>query len=96
MVRRLAVRLALFLSVLAAWLAPWAVPTARAADDVRSELAAVVSGDTGAARSALERLKARAEARALPALQALEEGNLRVDALGEAFITGAGGTKPAN
>jgi urea transport system permease protein len=95
MVRRLTIRLALLVSVLAVWLAPWAVSSARAADDVRAELAAVISGDAQAARTALERLKSRAESRALPALQALDEGNLRVDARGEAFITGAGGTKPA-
>ena len=95
MVRRLTERIALLVSVLAVWLAPWAVPSALAADDVRAELAAVVSGDTQAARVALERLKARGESRALPALQALEDGNLRLDARGEAFITGAGGTKPA-
>src|SRR5688572_13434748 len=95
MVRRLTVRLTLLVTVLAVWLAPWAVPSARAAADVRAELAAVLSGDTQAARTALEQLKARAESRALPALQALDEGNLRVDARGDAFITGAGGTKPA-
>jgi urea transport system permease protein len=95
MVRRLIVRLALFASVLAVWLAPWAVSPAFAADDLRAEIAAVVGGDAQAARAALERLKARAESRALPALQALDDGNLRVDSAGDAFIVGASGTKPA-
>ncbi|HEX6274657.1 MAG TPA: hypothetical protein VFZ53_16560, partial [Polyangiaceae bacterium] len=83
MVRRLLLRLALVASVLAVWLAPWAVSDARAADDVRADLAAVVGSDGKAARAALERLKARADARALPALQALDEGNLKVDANGD-------------
>ncbi|HEX6272110.1 MAG TPA: urea ABC transporter permease subunit UrtB [Polyangiaceae bacterium] len=95
MVRRLLLRLALFASVLAVWLAPWAVSDARAADDVRADLAAVVGSDGKAARAALERLKARADARALPALQALDEGNLKVDANGDTFIATSSGTAPA-
>jgi urea transport system permease protein len=95
MVRSFLVRLTLVVSVLAVWLAPWAVPAARAAGDVRAELAAVVGADAAAARAALERLKGRSETRALPALQALEEGNLKVDANGDVFISGSSGIVPA-
>jgi urea transport system permease protein len=95
MVRRPMARLAFLVCAFVAWLAPWAVPDARAADDVRADLAAVVGSDAAAARAALERLAGRSETRALPALQALDDGNLKVDERGDCFVTGKSGTTPA-
>src|SRR6188768_2270030 len=95
MVRSPMPRLAFLVCALVAWLAPWAIPNALAADDVRAELSAVVGGDAAAARSALERLKGRSETSALPALQALDDGNLRVDERGDCFIVGKSGPMPA-
>ncbi len=83
---------------LVAWLcffAPWSVQTAHGALDLPKELAAVVGDDTEAATSAVERLKAAGDTAALPALQALEDGTLRVDASGQLFIKGDSGLKPA-
>jgi urea transport system permease protein len=93
MTRLVAARLALRLAVLLLWFAPWSAREAHAADDLRAEIADVVGSDSAKARVAIEKLKARTDARALPALQALEDGSLRVDERGEAFIVGAGGTR---
>src|SRR6188508_1826034 len=95
MARRLPRCLALLIGVTLLWLAPWSVREARADGDLRTELAAVVGSDSEAARVALERLKARADTRALSALSALDDGSLRVDATGALFIAGPGGLSPA-
>jgi urea transport system permease protein len=95
MARRLRRSLALLVGAVVLWLAPWEVSDALAAGDVGAELAAVVSGQPATARAALESLKGRADVRALPALQALDDGTLRVDARGALFIAGSSGAKPA-
>ena len=78
-----------------AWLcAPWGV-TAHAAGDLDSGMAEVVGADSVRARAAVEAFKAKAEIRALPALQALDDGNLRIDAAGNLFIEADGKLTPA-
>ncbi|HEY3498339.1 MAG TPA: urea ABC transporter permease subunit UrtB [Polyangiaceae bacterium] len=76
-------------------LAPVAVTIAHAADDLGADLAEVVGADSTKARAAVERLKARADVRALPALQALDDGHLKVDASGNVFIDADGKLRPA-
>lgn len=83
---------------LAAWLclfAPCAISTAAAATDLLTELRTVTGDDSEQAAAAVERLKAAGDVQALPALQALDDGNLRVDAAGNAFIKTKTGLKPA-
>jgi urea transport system permease protein len=85
-------------SFLSAWLclfAPWTVSTARAATDLLTELRTVTGEDSEQAAAAVERLKAAGDPAALPALQALEDGKLQVDAAGNAFIKGKTGLTPA-
>jgi urea transport system permease protein len=78
------------------WLcAPWAVGAAHAADDLDRGMAEVVGQDSVRARAAVEAFKAKAEVRALPALQALDDGDLRIDAAGNLFIQKDGKLKPA-
>jgi len=84
-----------FLIALACLFAPWSVRDARAAGDAAMEMRDVVSGDSEKAAAALEHLKAAADPAALPALQALDDGELAVDAAGNAFIKGKSGIKPA-
>ncbi len=73
--------------------APWGLSVARA-EGLRSEVARL-AGDRADAVAALERIKAAADLAALPALQALEDGNLRIDAAGNAFILKDEKTTPA-
>jgi urea transport system permease protein len=85
-------------SFLLAWLclfAPWAVSTALGAVDVAMELRLIAGDDSEQAALAVERLKAAGDPAALPALQAFEDGNLRVDAGGNVFIKTKSGLKPA-
>jgi len=85
-------------SFLLAWLclfAPWAVSAARAGVDLAMELRAVAGDDSEQAAQAVERLKAAGDPAALPALQAFDDGNLRVDAGGNVFIKTKDGLKPA-
>jgi urea transport system permease protein len=78
------------------WLsAPWAVSAAHAADDLDRGMAEVVGQDSVRARAAVEAFKAKAEVRALPALQALDDGNLRIDTAGNLFIEKDGKLTPA-
>ena len=78
------------------WLsAPWAVSTAHAADDLDRGMAEVVGQDSVRARAAVEAFKAKAEVRALPALQALDDGDLRIDTVGNLFIQKDGKLSPA-
>ena len=80
----------------ALWLlSPVAVKIAHAADDLGADLAEVVGADSAKARTAVERLKARADVRALPALQALDEGNLRIDSAGHLFVQADNKLTPA-
>jgi urea transport system permease protein len=83
------------LTVLVCLFAPWAVTEARAAVDLSMEMRAVASGDSEQAATAIEHLKAADDLAALPALQALDDGNLEVDAAGNTFIKTQGGLKPA-
>jgi urea transport system permease protein len=64
--------------------APWGLSDARA-QGLGADLARL-SGDQAAAVAAIEQIKVRADLAALPALQALEDGNLRLDAAGNAFV----------
>ncbi len=90
--------LRLVVCLVGAWLwlsAPWNVLTALAASDLASELRAVAGSDASVARDALEGIKARADVRALPALEALDAGNLRADEVGALFISVDGKLEPA-
>ena len=83
---------------LSAWLclfAPWCVTGANAAPDLAMEMRAVAGDDSEQAASALAHLKATGDPAVLPALQALEDGKLCVDAAGNTFIKTASGVKPA-
>jgi urea transport system permease protein len=83
---------------LAAWLclfAPWGVETARAGSDWQKELPALAGSDAERAAAAIERLKASGEPAALPVLEALDAGDLRVDGAGNVFIKTTSGLKPA-
>ncbi len=83
---------------LAGWLslfAPWSVRTAQAAVDVAMELRAVTGDDSERAAAALDHLKAAGDRAALAALQALDDGSLRVDTAGNPFIQTKTGVKPA-
>ena len=84
-----------FLAVWFSLFAPWGVRTARAAVDIAMELRAVTGDDSERAAEALDHLKAAGDLAALPALQALDDGTLRVDAAGNPFIQGKAGVKPA-
>jgi hypothetical protein len=95
MARRGSVWAIAFLVALGCLFAPWCVRDARAAVDAATELRAVASGDSENAAAALQRLGAAADQAVLPALQALEGGELAVDAAGNAFIEHRGGSKPA-
>jgi urea transport system permease protein len=83
---------------LAAWLclfAPWRLATASASSDWQKEIAVVAGPDSELAALAIERLKAAGDAAALPLLEALDTGTLRIDSVGNAFIQGKSGLKPA-
>ncbi|HWP09101.1 MAG TPA: urea ABC transporter permease subunit UrtB [Polyangiaceae bacterium] len=85
-------------SFLLAWLclfAPWTISAAGAAVDLAAELRIVAGDDSEKAAQAVERLKGAGDASALPALQALDDGSLQVDAGGNLFIKSKGGLKPA-
>jgi len=84
-----------FLAVWFSLFAPWCVRTAQAAVDIAMELRAVTGDDSERAAEALDHLKAAGDLAALPALQALDDGTLRVDAAGNPFIQGKAGVKPA-
>jgi urea transport system permease protein len=84
-------------SFLLAWLclfAPGAIAPALAAD-LATELRIVAGDDSEKAAAAVERIKAAGDPRALPALQALDDGNLAVDAAGNPFIESKAGNKAA-
>jgi urea transport system permease protein len=83
------------LGVLVWLISPWAVSPADAADDLDRGMAEVVGQDSVRARAAVEAFKARADVRALPALQALDDGNLRIDTAGNLFIDEDGKLSPA-
>jgi urea transport system permease protein len=87
--------LLLVLGVLVGLLSPAAVKDALATDDLGKDLTVVVGPDSNSARAALERLKGRADVRALPALQALDDGHLKVDGQGHVFIESDGKVSPA-
>jgi urea transport system permease protein len=87
--------LLLVLGVLLGLLSPAAVKEAHATDDLGRDLTEVVGPESNSARAALERLKARADVRALPALQALDDGHLKVDSAGHVFIENNGKITPA-
>jgi hypothetical protein len=57
-----------------------------AGDELSQDLSQLGSTNAGEVRSAMERLAARGDARALPALEALDDEKLRVDAKGHLFI----------
>jgi urea transport system permease protein len=73
--------------------APWGLSDARA-QGLAADLGRL-SGDQAAAIAAIDQIKARADLAALPALQALEDGNLRLDAAGNAFVVKDGKLAPA-
>jgi urea transport system permease protein len=83
---------------LIAWLclfAPWGAEPAHAGTDWLKEIPAVVGSDTEKAAAAIERLKASGEPAALPVLEALDAGDLRIDAAGNVFIKTSSGLKSA-
>jgi urea transport system permease protein len=85
-------------SFLLAWLclfAPCAIAATSAAVDVATELRIVAGDDSEKAARAVERLKAAGDPLALPALQALDDGDLQVDASGNVFIKTKAGPKAA-
>src|SRR3954470_20611349 len=84
-----------FLAVWFSLFAPWSVRTDHAAVDVAMELRAVSGDDSERAAQALDHLKAAGDLAALPALQALDDGSLRVDTAGNPFIQTKTGVKPA-
>jgi len=87
----------LVIFTIGAWLwlsAPWSSSVARAAEGAE-ELAQIVGEDAAAARRAVESVKARADVRFLKVLTSLEEGTLRVDTAGNAFIESGGKLVPA-
>jgi urea transport system permease protein len=59
------------------------------------ELRSVTGDDSEQAAAAIEHLKAADDLTALPALEALDNGDLRVDAAGNPFIQTKSGVKPA-
>jgi urea transport system permease protein len=59
------------------------------------ELRAVAADDSEQGAAAIERLKAAGDPAALPALQALDDGNFQIDAAGHVFIKTKSGVKPA-
>ncbi len=84
-----------FLAVCLSLFAPCGIRTAHAAVDVAMELRAVASDDSELAAAAIEHLKAADELAALPALEALDNGDLRVDTAGNPFIQTKSGLRPA-
>jgi urea transport system permease protein len=83
----------LIAAMLCALLEPWGLSEARA-QGLGADLARL-SGDQSAAISAIEQIKVRADVAALSALQALEDGSLRLDPAGNAFIVKDGKPAPA-
>jgi urea transport system permease protein len=83
---------------LAAWLclfAPWCATLAHAGPDWVKEIPALIGPDSERAAAAVERLKASGEPAALPLLEALDSGDVQVDAVGNVFIKTSSGLKPA-
>jgi urea transport system permease protein len=83
----------LIAAMLCSLLEPWGLSDARA-EGLGSDLARL-SGDQADAIAAIDQIKARADVAALPALQALEDGSLRLDPAGNAFIVKDGKPAPA-
>jgi urea transport system permease protein len=61
-----------------------------AAPPLESDVATLSSSDSAAVSAAIERMSGAADPRALPILEALEGGNLRIDANGHPFIADGG------
>jgi urea transport system permease protein len=62
---------------------------------LEADVAALASTDSAAVSAAIEGMSGAADARALPILEALEDGKLRIDANGHAFIAEGGKLKDA-
>jgi len=84
-----------FLTVWLCLFAPWRVRVAHAAPDLAMEMRAVAGDDSEQAAVAIDHLKVAGQAAALPALQALDDGKLCVDAAGNTFIKTSAGLKPS-
>lgn len=83
----------LIAAMLCSLFSPWGLSDARA-QALEADLARLAGEQTDAI-AAIEQIKARASLAALPALQALEDGELRLDSAGNAFIMKAGKLAPA-
>jgi urea transport system permease protein len=84
-----------FLAVWLSLFAPWDLHVAHAAIDASMELRDATGDDSERAALAIDHLKAAADPTVLPALEALDEGTLRVDTAGNPFIATKAGLKPA-
>src|SRR6187402_1534043 len=88
----------LVIFTIGAWLwlsALWSPSVALAAETAEQNLSQILGEDNAAARTAVERVKAHADVRFLKVFTALEEGTLRVDTAGNAFIESGGKLAPA-
>jgi urea transport system permease protein len=68
---------------------------AQAAPPLEADVAALASSDSALVSAAIERMSGAADVRALPILEALDAGTLRIDASGHAFIAVDGKPKDA-
>src|SRR5690242_6714107 len=63
---------------------------------LESDVAALGASDSAAVGAAITRMSGAADARALPILEALDDGKLRIDSSGHAFIAGGGKLEDAH
>ncbi|HVW23724.1 MAG TPA: urea ABC transporter permease subunit UrtB [Polyangiaceae bacterium] len=64
--------------------------TAQASTPLEADIAALTATDSAAVSAAIERMSGAADPRALPILEALDSGTLRIDASGHPFIADEG------
>src|SRR5215471_18997087 len=70
-------------------------PAQASGPPLESDVAALAATDSAAVSSAIQRMSGTADARALPILEALDDGKLRIDANGHAFVADGGKLKDA-